>query len=1526
MLSFGVSLKKSVCLVVTVAALVATAPVLASDLVITGVVDGPLAGGTPKGVELYAINSIADLSVYGVGSANNGGGTDGEEFTFPAMAVPAGSFIYVASEATEFTNFFGFAPDFTSSAANINGDDAIELFMNGSVVDVLGDINVDGTGEPWDHLDGWAYRNDMTGPDGATFVLSNWSFSGVDALDGETTNATATTPFPIGTYSGGSAPPAIVISGLVDGPLTGGVPKAIEFYAYGDVADLSLYGFGSANNGGGTDGEEFTFPAVSVTAGTYFYVASEAPQFTTFFGFAPNYTSSAAEINGDDAVELFYSGTVIDVFGDINVDGTGQSWDHVDGWAYRVDGTGPDGSTFVLANWIFSGPDALDGETSNGSAATPFPIGTYSFVPAAPPALLISGLVDGPLPGGLPKAIEFYAFDDIVDLSAYGFGSANNGGGTDGEEFTFPAVSVAAGTFFYVAMEVPQFTAFFGFAPDYTSSAAGINGDDAVELFYNGAVIDVFGDISVDGTGELWDHVDGWAYRVDGSGPDGATFVLANWTFSGPDALDGETDNATAAIPFPIGSYVLNPVAPAALVISGVVDGPLTGGLPKAVEFLAFADIPDLSVYGFGSANNGGGSDGQEFTFPAVSVSAGTFLYVGSESPLFTAFFGFAPDYTSGAANINGDDAIELFKDGVILDVFGEISIDGTGQPWEYLDGWAYRVNGTGPDGSTFVLANWFFSGPNALDGETTNATAVTPFPIGSYFGSGENAPRVDSTGPSDGSGNVPLDANITITFSEDVNVSGSWFEILCSLSGAHTAAVSGGPLSYVLDPDLDFVDSESCTVTVVAAGVTDVDLDDPPDTMTDDFVFSFLTPLLAEIFEIQGAGPASPFDGIVLTTKENVVTALAPNGFFMQTPAARSDFDADTSDGIFVFTGVAPTVSVGDLVDVVGRVVEFFDFTEITDATYTVTGSSMLPGYVSFNGSVPSPDPSISSCAIEFECYEGMLVEIASGAVTSSNQRFNPDPVAEVFITASPARTFREPGIEYPGLVGLPVWDGNPEVFELDPDKLGLPNQFIPAGSTFSAVGVIGFEFGGYEFWPSELMVSPAPLPMAVRAREVGEFTIGSLNLFRLFDDVDDPVDPDGRNDFVVSTAEYQRRLLKFTAYVLDVLDAPDVLAVQEAEKLGVLEALAAAISLADPLVVYTAELIEGNDIGTIDVGYLVRDTVSVTAVTQFGKDETFVNPVTLADDVLHDRPPLLFEGRYTAGGLPGSPVRVLNLHMRSLNSIDDQSSGVRVRQKRLKQAESVATIVQDLQTTDFATPLVVVGDMNAFEFTDGYVDLVGHIKGDFVPADNLVCDTNACADIVEPNLTDQVFTLAPEDRYSFIFRGNAQTLDHALTTSATDELVTGFEFGRANADAAVDLINDDGTVANLDGSFNDPALRSSDHDGFVVYLVGDSDQDGVVDGADFCADTAIPEDVPTRRLLPFRYALEDGDTTFDTRVPRWFPHEFPTYTTADTAGCSCEQILDEMPLHRVVKKISERFGCPLWLMKKWTDIVDVE
>jgi plastocyanin len=192
------------------------------DLLISAVYDGPLSGGTPKGVELYVINDIADLSAYGLGSANNGGGSDGQEFTFPAVSAIAGSFIYVSSNDTPFTDYFGFPPNYTSSSMGVNGDDAIELFQGGAVIDVLGDIDVDGNGEPWEYLDGWAYRVDGTQPNGGAWADANFVFSGPNALDGCSTNATCNSVIPIGTYvhdnGGGGADHVVELDGTSFSP------------------------------------------------------------------------------------------------------------------------------------------------------------------------------------------------------------------------------------------------------------------------------------------------------------------------------------------------------------------------------------------------------------------------------------------------------------------------------------------------------------------------------------------------------------------------------------------------------------------------------------------------------------------------------------------------------------------------------------------------------------------------------------------------------------------------------------------------------------------------------------------------------------------------------------------------------------------------------------------------------------------------------------------------------------------------------------------------------------------------------------------------------------------------------------------------------------------------------------------------------------------------------------------------------------------------------------------------------------
>ena len=128
-------------------------------MVIAGVLDFDLlvGGNSGKATIVKALADIDDISVYGLGTATNGGGTDGVEYTFPVQSMSEGDVLWVVRDAAEYANYFGAeiwatinyteVPDDQSGGVNQNGDDAVELFFNGEAFDVFGLINVDGTGE-----------------------------------------------------------------------------------------------------------------------------------------------------------------------------------------------------------------------------------------------------------------------------------------------------------------------------------------------------------------------------------------------------------------------------------------------------------------------------------------------------------------------------------------------------------------------------------------------------------------------------------------------------------------------------------------------------------------------------------------------------------------------------------------------------------------------------------------------------------------------------------------------------------------------------------------------------------------------------------------------------------------------------------------------------------------------------------------------------------------------------------------------------------------------------------------------------------------------------------------------------------------------------------------------------------------------------------------------------------------------------------------------------------------------------------
>lgn len=397
--------------------------------------------------------------------------------------------------------------------------------------------------------------------------------------------------------------------------------------------------------------------------------------------------------------------------------------------------------------------------------------------------------------------------------------------------------------------------------------------------------------------------------------------------------LVNPTNNATIA---PVGTFTINIVdndtpSSGALLISGIFDTQPAGAGVKGWELKAIKDIADLSIYGVGSANNGGGSDGIEAVLPPIPLDSGQCFYVANNGDLFMEFFGFPADLVTGAAEINGDDAVELFENNVVVDVFGDINMDGTGTPWEYTDGWAYRKSGTGPDGDVFVLDHWTFSGVDALDGVPNNASAPLPFPTCSY------SPQLPQTVVANDD-NAATQQGVSVTIDVLANdLLPNPLDTLFILDlPAHGNAMVTGTLSVLYTPDPDFCgssdnfsyvacDAVGCdTATVVImvsclpqypaydiATVTTVDANGMPDSL----------------------GVSCQLQGIVY-------------GVDLQGSASIQFFFADATGGISLFSNKAfgYTVTEGDEIIVQGTISQFNCLTQITpDTLWKVSSGNAL-------------------------------------------------------------------------------------------------------------------------------------------------------------------------------------------------------------------------------------------------------------------------------------------------------------------------------------------------------------------------------------------------------------------------------------------------------------------------------------------------------------------------------------------------------------------------------------------------------
>lgn len=538
----------------------------AQDMIITGVFDGPLTGGTPKVVEFYVINNISDLSVYGFGSANNGTGGGVVEYTFPAQAATAGTFLYMATEVPGFNAYFGFNPDFTDGSAAINGDDAVEIFLNGVAVDVFGDINMDGTGTAWDYLDGWAYRNNMGTPS-TTFTVSDWTYSGINATDGETSNATATSVFPIGTYQhGGSTVTVHNIS--VGGGSNSFAPSSITIPQGDSIVWTNAGGNHNVN------GTTATYPAnpVGFTNGA---ASSSAWVYGFKFDVPGSYTYQCDPHAGGGMVgtitvtptvatppSVAFVGSSVAVdenVGAVNIDlmitnpdanatsvdvSVGASSTATNGSDYTF--TSPTTVTFaggtsanqmiavpITDDMLTEGAETIVLTLSNPTNSATLGAATTYTITINPSDALTPDIVINEIFYNVPSTdsiefIELYNNEATsVDLTGYSF--------SQGVTYTFPAVTMAAGSYVVITNDSLAFQNAFGVAAyQWDGSSSLVNSSETIELVdANGATVDMV----------TYDDGFPWTEMGDGAGnslalcsPTADNTMASNWLPESNDA------------------------------------------------------------------------------------------------------------------------------------------------------------------------------------------------------------------------------------------------------------------------------------------------------------------------------------------------------------------------------------------------------------------------------------------------------------------------------------------------------------------------------------------------------------------------------------------------------------------------------------------------------------------------------------------------------------------------------------------------------------------------------------------------------------------------------------------------------------------------------------------------------------------------------------------------------------------------------------------------------------------------------
>ncbi|MDJ0345480.1 endonuclease/exonuclease/phosphatase family protein [Streptomyces sp. H10-C2] len=571
-------------------------------------------------------------------------------------------------------------------------------------------------------------------------------------------------------------------------------------------------------------------------------------------------------------------------------------------------------------------------------------------------------------------------------------------------------------------------------------------------------------------------------------------------------------------------------------------------------------------------------------------------------------------------------------------------------------------------------------------------------------------------------------------------------------------------------------------------------------------------------IHDIQGATRISPLSGQAVSAVPGIVTGVraygSSKGFWIQDPTP--DEDPATSEGVFVFTSASPTVAIGDSVLVSGTVSEFYpggkaaggqSVTEITKPVVTVVSSgNALPAPVVLDNAAipaaytPAGDPAATN-SIEalplrpatyaldlYESLEGMNVLVADARVVGAT-----DPYSELWVTVKPQENpSPRGGTVYGSYTGQN--SGRLQIQSLIPTA----QQPFPAANvgdvlTGTTEGPLDFnQFGGYTLAARAIgtVKNNGLQPETTRKQKNGELAVATYNVQNL-----DPSDPQAKFD-------------RLAAGVVTHLASPDIVALEEiqdnngAVNDGTVAADKTVGQFIDAIVAaggprYQWRSIDptngtdgGEPGGNIRQVFLFNaDRVSFTdrpggdattpvwVANNHGKAALSVSPGRIApgDTAWADsRKPLA--GEFT---FRGKPVIVIANHFASKggdNALTSRFQPV-VRSsetKRLQQAVLVNTFVHQIQAVQKEAKVVVLGDINDYEFSAAGLRL-----------------TEGRA------LKDLVLTLCPSERYSYVFQGNSQVLDHILVSPS--------------------LGSPDYDVVHINAEFADQA---SDHDPQIVRI----------------------------------------------------------------------------------------------------------